>query len=156
MVNYAKHYKEVKSKRLQLPETKNNIRFTRDIILEHIAEQSTHVTVNTMKAVSEVAVELQKEQEEELLLTMATLEELKLEFMKKTDDLLRPPEFPIELWKYVFDEQKPLVEERFRSLREHAAYDTLNMMRNRTAESDPIDESKLPKNRLKRLGLQNR
>jgi hypothetical protein len=66
--------KEVKSKWLQLPETKNNIRFTRDIILEHIAEQSTHVTVNTMKAVSEVAVELQKEQEEELLLTMATLE----------------------------------------------------------------------------------
>jgi hypothetical protein len=51
-----------------------------------------------MKAVSEVAVELQKEQEEELLLTMATLEELKLEFMKKTDELLRPPEFPIELW----------------------------------------------------------
>jgi hypothetical protein len=71
--------------------------------------------------------------------------------MKKTDDLLRPPEFPSELWKYVFDEQKPLVEERFRSLREHAAYDTLNMMRNRTVESDPIDESKLPKNRLEEI-----
>jgi hypothetical protein len=68
--------------------------------------------------------------------------------MKKTDELLRPPEFPIELWKYVFDEQKPLVEEIFRSLREHVAYDTLNMMRNRKAESDPIGESKLTKNRL--------
>jgi transposase InsO family protein len=143
--------KEVKSKRLQLPQTKNNIRFTKDMILAHIKSKGPVITLNTMSEVSDLASAIAKEQDEEVILTQETLTAIRNEFMKKVDESMRPAEFPVELWTNVFDEQKPFVAERFRKLREHPAYDTLTMLKNRTCESAPLDESKLPKNRLEEV-----
>jgi hypothetical protein len=77
--------------------------------------------------------------------------ELKAKHMQKLQPELRPPEFPEHLWQYVFDAQKSKVGARFDILRSQKAYDTEQLMENRTEDSDPIDVTKLPKTRLEEI-----
>jgi hypothetical protein len=142
---------KIVEKRMLLKQSKENASTSARIINHELQHLPMTFTMNSMTEISTTAEKLIRENEQELKESEKVIEELKAKHMQELQPELRPPEFPEHLWQLVFDSEKVKVGQRFATLREHRPYDTDQLMENRTEESDPVDLTKLPKNRLEEI-----
>jgi hypothetical protein len=75
------------------------------------------IQINLMEEIANIASNISDEEQREIRETQRSITEWKLQHCIKLQEEHRPEEFPIELWKWVADSEKPLVKERFRPLR---------------------------------------
>jgi len=68
------------------------------------------------------------------------IEEIMKRYCNHDYEEFRPKEFPVELWKCVFNEEKKKVKSRYDELRIHVAYDTEAMIESQM-EGEPLDRA---------------
>jgi hypothetical protein len=137
-------------RRLGMKRVKDNIKICKKMIQHAISNKDVNITINTMEDISTAGKKSIDSTESELKQAQREIEEIMKLHCNQEHEEFRPKEFPMELWKCVFDEEKKKVQSRYDELRIHVAYDTEAMIESQT-EGEPLDRAKLPKNRLEEI-----
>jgi len=141
-------YSEGETKRrLAMKRVKENIKICKRMIQHAVTNKEVNITINSMEDISTAGKKSIDSTENELKKAQQEIAEIMKVYCTKDYEEFRPKEFPVELWKCVFDVEKEKVMPRYDELRIKVAYDTDAMIENQT-EGEPFDREKLPKNRL--------
>ena len=124
---------------------------SKKLLIYEIEKVGPPITINTMTEIQLIGEKMIEENMIELKKAEKDIQTILDTLCKEEKEEMRPPECPQKYWKYIFDDQKDKIGERFDGLRIQKAYDTDIMIENHPEDAAPLDISKLPKNRLEEI-----